>query len=288
MKANHYRRWLTLFLLCLPLVAQAKPALWQAQRNNQTLYLFGSIHVGTNKLYPLPKKTLEAFGESRQLWVEVDTRHISDSTRAKIQQLIHLKAGQKLDQIIPASLYQSLKTKAQQLHLSMTQLETITPWYISIILNQQFYQQLGYNSSLGIDQYFLSLASKAQKPVRSLETVTAQFQALAKLKKDQIELLRESLNTNDAMKKTLDEIVSAWRSGKEEQLTKLLANDQSSSNKDFSNNILKQRNRQWLRKLTQIKAPGKQFIVVGALHLSGPDGLVQLLQKAGYHVKKIS
>lgn len=288
MKANHYRRWLTLFLLCLPLVAQAKPALWQAQRNNQTLYLFGSIHVGTNKLYPLPKKTLEAFGESRQLWVEVDTRHISDSTRAKIQELIHLKAGQKLDQIIPASLYQSLKTKAQQLHLSMPQLETITPWYISIILNQQFYQQLGYDSSLGIDQYFLSLASKAQKPVRSLETVTAQFQALAKLKKDQIELLRESLNTNDAMKKTLDEIVSAWRSGKEEQLTKLLANDQSSSNKDFSNNILKQRNRQWLRKLTQIKAPGKQFIVVGALHLSGPDGLVQLLQKAGYHVKKIS
>ncbi|MFM2477460.1 TraB/GumN family protein [Celerinatantimonas sp. MCCC 1A17872] len=288
MKANHYRRWLTLFLLCLPLVAQAKPALWQAQRNNQTLYLFGSIHVGTNKLYPLPKKTLEAFGESRQLWVEVDTRHISDSTRAKIQELIHLKAGQKLDQIIPASLYQSLKTKAQQLHLSMPQLETITPWYISIILNQQFYQQLGYDSSLGIDQYFLSLASKAQKPVRSLETVTAQFQALAKLKKDQIELLRESLNTNDAMKKTLDEIVSAWRSGKEEQLTKLLANDQSSSNKDFSNNILKQRNRQWLRKLTQIKAPGKQFIVVGALHLSGPDGLVQLLEKAGYHVKKIS
>ncbi|CAG9297171.1 TraB/GumN family protein [Celerinatantimonas diazotrophica] len=288
MKVLPYRNWLTLFLVCLPLVAQAKPALWQAQRDDQTLYLFGSIHIGTQKLYPLPQKALEAFKQSHQLWVEVDTRHISARTRGKIKELIHLKPGQKLAQIIPTSLYQRLQTKAKQLHLSMTQLDTIAPWYISIILNQQFYQKLGYDSSLGIDHYFLSLASQTHKPVRSLESVTAQFQVLAKLRKDQVQLLHQSIETHHAMKKTLHEIVHAWRSGQEEKLIELLNEDPSNIAKDFSNDILKQRNRQWLRKLTQIKTPGRQFVVVGALHLGGPDGLVRLLQKAGYQVKKIS
>lgn len=288
MKGNSYRHWLILLFICLPLVTQAKPALWQAQRNGQTLYLFGSIHVGTQKLYPLPKKAIEAFRQSHQLWVEVDTRNISAKTRAKIQKIVHLKSGQKLEQVIPAQLYQRLQAKAKRLHLSMSQLDTITPWYISIILNQHFYQQLGYDSSLGIDQYFLSLASQTHKPVRSLETITAQFQALSKLKKDQVKLLDESLESNRAMKKTLHQIVKAWRNGQEGKLIELLNHDQSNSSKDFSNEILRQRNRQWLRKLTQIKTRSQQFVVVGALHLNGPDGLVYLLQKAGYQVKKIN
>ncbi|MFM2483606.1 TraB/GumN family protein [Celerinatantimonas yamalensis] len=286
-----YPRWLTLLVLFLPLTSQANPALWQAQKGHQTLYFFGSIHIGSKKLYPLPKAALKAFANSSRLWVEVDTRYISDQVREQIRKTVTLPEDQTLADLLPASLQHKLRQRSQSLGLSMTQLQHLYPWYVSILISQHIYQKLGYTSALGIDQFFLNKATHTHKPVSSLETVTQQFQALATLKDDQNDVLQQTLATDDSIKTGIDDTIAAWRSGNQERLIDLLQQDQKGIHHqeqvNFQKNLLTQRNRRWLKEFTQIKSEQPQFVVVGALHLAGKQGVLALLKQTGYTIKRI-
>lgn len=51
--------------------------------------------------------------------------------------------------------------------------------------------------------------------------------------------------------------------------------------------LVKARNDAWMTKLPQLMATRPTFVAVGALHLAGPDGLLTLLRKAGFHVKPL-
>ncbi|MFM2482190.1 TraB/GumN family protein [Celerinatantimonas sp. YJH-8] len=283
--------WLTVFTLCFPLSALAQPSLWLAQKDQQQLYLFGSIHIGSPRLYPLPSSVLDAFKQSEQLWVEVDTRHLSSEDMQQIRRDVTLPEGETIDAHISVQTLKKLKKRSQQLGLSYSVLEHYQPWYISVLITQKVYQQQGYNSQLGVDQYFLKQATLKDKPIRQLETAPQQFQSLSSLKSDSNTMLKQVLIAGHTLTQSLSQTVDAWRSGDQVKLRQLLSEQESESDKQveqkFKQNLLIKRNQNWLQILTSIKSHQPQFIVVGALHLSGPEGLLNLLKGSGYHISQI-
>ncbi|CAG9001587.1 MAG: hypothetical protein CENE_03610 [Candidatus Celerinatantimonas neptuna] len=284
------RYWLTILSLLLPATSFAQPTLWQAKRGTQELYLFGSIHIGSPSLYPLPKPVIKAFNQSSRLWVEVDTRHLSEKSIKKINQYITLPKGKQLQDELSPKLLMQLKHNSKPLGLDYNKLQHFYPWYISIMVTQKIYQKMGYDGKLGVDQFFLRRATHTDKPVSSLESATQQFKALASLKNDQRELLSQALSTDDAVEKTLNLTVDAWRKGNQKRLASLLNLAKSTNNaaqKHFEYRLLEKRNRRWLRILSKNTSQHPQFVVVGALHLSGPYGLIHMLRKSGYTVKRI-
>lgn len=284
------RYWLAALSFFLSATSLAQPTLWQAKRGSQELYLFGSIHIGSPSLYPLPESVLNAFDKSSRLWVEVDTRHLSEKSLEKISQFITLPKGKNLQDELPKKLLTQLKHNSKPLGLDYAKLQRLYPWYISIMITQKIYQKMGYDGSLGVDQFFLKRATHTDKPVSSLETATQQFKALSSLKSDQRELLSQALSTDDSVEKTLNLTINAWQNGDQKQLAALLNPTQSTDNKarvHFEYRLLEKRNRRWLRILSKNHSLDPQFVVVGALHLSGPYGLIHMLRKVGYTIRRI-
>jgi uncharacterized protein len=139
-----------------------------------------------------------------------------------------------------------------------------------------------------VDRHFFERARKAKKDVLWLETADFQLNLLDSLPaKTQEESLLQTLKELDQFETEFEQIMRAWATGQEKQLNDLLL----ASFKEYPDiyaKLISERNRSWLPKIEgHFQGGNKTLIVVGAAHLVGPDGVVELLKKKGYSVEQL-
>lgn len=274
----------SLLLLWSSSYALAAPALWSATKGEQQLWLFGSVHLADARLGDLPSPLLQRLAQSEQLYLEVDPDTITPALLAPYLTLADNETWQ-------ARLGKPLATELEQ-HidkLGLAQLKQLAPWFAAMQLSQINAQRLGFSSSQGVDMQLLRLAKQQQVPVTGLEPPTLVFELLSSLPGRQLEqdFVRHTLAEQEQLARQLDRLLTTWQSGDEQALMALLHDEQSPELSAFiEQELLLARNQHWLAKLKQ-QAPQKALLVVGALHLYGEHGLLQLLQQAGYQVKKV-
>ncbi|WP_409420527.1 TraB/GumN family protein [Pseudaeromonas sp. ZJS20] len=294
-RPHHSRpiRWMTACLLCLgllPLWAQAMPGLWQAQKDGQRLWLLGSIHVGTADLYPLDAAIMQAWQQADELILETDLRQLDGATQQELLQLGRLPAGQRLADKLPAPLYRQTVAAAQRQHLPAEALLPLQPWFAALTLTQVAMQQAGYQAQYGVDEYFVHQAETSHKPIVGLEQPIAQFRYLAGLKDHEVEFLQNTLEQLPSLSELLPELIQAWQAGNTQSLVALLNEEQGPpALRDYLEaQLLARRNQAWLPQLMDGQRHPNAFVVVGALHLHGPKGLLALLEQAGYAVTPLA
>ena len=124
---------LSISSLCLlgfhfqPAYADSNPDFWLAEKGQQKIWILGSIHVGTESMYPLPASITDAWKQSNQLILETD---ISDTDNSWMH-LAMLPIGTSLSNMMPFDEYQRLKKVSQTLQVPMNQFEQFQPWFIS-------------------------------------------------------------------------------------------------------------------------------------------------------------
>ena len=282
-----------LSLLSLPAAAApsdtGKHFLWRASKGSAVIYIAGSIHVLRKSDYPLPEIMESTFKASAGLVEEIDlARFDPESAQLQMMQLGGYPDGQSLKTDLPPDLYTRVTVLAKQQNVDMAMLDPMRPWLASIVLLDNQLVRKGFDASTGVDMHFADEAETSHKPVMGLETATFQLGMLAKLpEKTQQAMLIQSLsdagNTDDQM----DAMMDAWRRGD----TALLAKEQQQEfgpYPDIYQAILVQRNRSWIPQIEKLAASGKQyFVVVGALHLVGPDGVLGSLEKDGYKIEQL-
>ena len=131
----------------------------------------------------------------------------------------------------------------------------------------------------------MQMAQRAQadhKPVIALETIAEQLGYFAHLSREQQrQFLRATLEGLDTERSDMGELVSAWQSGDTGQLERLMHKDAQESPELFRL-LTTERNRRWLPKITALLDDNHDYLViVGAMHLIGDDGIVQLLRRQG-------
>ena len=270
-------------LLLLPVLALAEPGFWLATKDGHNLWLMGSIHVGQDSFYPLPAVVEEAWNKADVLIVETDLHNMSASDNAEIAQMSRLPAGQTLQQVLPPALYQQTVAAAKPLGLDTQAMQPMRPWVVAITLIQQSLQKAGYQPQLGVDEHFTQAAARMGVPVRGLERVPEQFAYLAGLSNMEQDFLSSTLEQMKSMDQEIPQMMQAWQDGNGQLLQKLLNDEKASPalQEYMERRLLRERNHNWLPRL--LAMPEKnQFMVVGALHLYGPDGLLNLLRHAGY------
>ena len=266
----------------------AAPALWSATKGEQQWWLFGSIHLGDTRLAKLPPELLERLDQSQHLYLEVDPRQLTPQVLAPFMTLN--QEGSEAD-TWPARLGDPL---SQELHqqlaaLNLTQLSSLPPWFAAMQLSQAQAQQLGFVSRLGVDQQLLQLAQQQGYRISGLEAPTLVFELMASLSDRNLEadFVRHSLEEQAQMAEQLELLFSTWQSGDEHALLALLDDQGSPKLTNFiRQELLWARNKQWLAELKQ-QAPTQALIVVGALHLYGEHGLLDLLEQEGYQLHKV-
>jgi len=141
----------------------------------------------------------------------------------------------------------------------------------------------------GVDVFFYELAKKDKKAVEGLETVDEQIHYVASMADgSENEFVSYSLKEMNSIKQQFGLLVNAWRVGDTEKLDTMLNHDLKSRLPMLHQRLIIDRNRNWLPRIAAyLKTPKTEFILVGAGHLVGPDGIIETLKKKGYLIRKL-
>jgi uncharacterized protein len=269
--------------------AQGKSFLWKVQSKQNTIYLLGSIHALRPENYPLKPAIEQAYERSKRLVLEID---LGSAAPDKVQALILQKGvyldGRTLRQSVSEKTFSLLQKQAEEFGLPIQAVERFKPWYAAITLLSLKLNKLGFNQRQGVDWYFFSRAKKDHKEVAGLETLEYQFGLFDEMSiADQEEMLLQTLKEMDLLERELDKLVRGWVGGDVNALDTLLL-ESFREHPKVEQSLLIERNRQWLPKVEGYLARGEPcLVVVGAAHLIGSGGLVEILKARGYTVEQM-
>ena len=269
----------------------AKHFLWQAKAGKGTLFLLGSIHFGTPQMYPLPMVMTSSFKKSDTLVVEAD---IGNVDQVQLAQLLASKAmyqdGMTLRQHLSDKTWQKLEQVAQSMGVPIELLNKQKPWFVSMTLTALALKQLGFSEEKGIDAHFLSLA-KGKKKVVELEGMAWQLSLFDQLTaEEQVMMLEESLRELDEGKAFFDKMLRFWSAGNAAGVQSLFDEGMMAEKggERLNQLIMLDRNKSMSEKLHALaEKGGRYFVVVGAGHLSGAEGIVALLKQRGYQISQL-
>jgi len=285
------RARLALLAAVLPAgLASADPAAWRvAGRNGAEITLLGSMHVMRPSDHPLPS-SIDALVERADLIVmEVD---IDDIDAAAQQRLIletaMLPQGTVLEDVVDEEVYRLAEQQMAELGVDLAQLERFEPWFLAITVLELGMRRIGVQAERGVEQYVLGRAQAAGKEIVGLETLEFQIGLFDALPPEQQQaLLEQTLGELDEGAAALGEMVTAWRDGELESLSAELL-DEFDQFPGLYETIVTKRNRAWVPALERMLADGRRrLVVVGALHLVGPDSVIDQLRERGHDVERL-
>jgi uncharacterized protein YbaP (TraB family) len=268
--------------------ADEKSLLWKISKGPSSVYVLGSIHYLRSENYPLKKAILEAFETSKRLVLEIDLNATSgEAAQRLILEKALFRDGTSLPQNISAETYQLAAERATQLGIDMRILNPMKPWFAAINLIAIKLKALGLDSRRGVDQYLATEAKRRGKPTSGLETFEFQIGLLDQLsKQNQEAMLRETVRELDLLDRNIDEIVRSWVEGDEAVLAKLLLAGMVEF-PEIHQKVIVERNRRWAPEIEKLLEQGSgALIVVGAAHLVGRDGVIEMLKTKGYSVEQ--
>ena len=264
---------------------------WQANAGKGTLYLLGSIHFGTPEMYPLPRVMTTSFKRADTLVVEADVLNIDPMQMA---QLVSGKAmymdGSSLRQHLSPQTWQHLEQVAGSLGMPVEMMNLQKPWFASMTLTALALNKLGFSEDKGIDMHFLTQA-KGKKKVIELEGMEWQLSLFDRLtNEEQVLMLEETLREIEHGKDFFDKMLQYWRSGDGDGIQSLFDEGMMAAEggERLNKLIMTDRNRSMADKLHRLaQQGGVYFVVVGAGHLPGKQGIVSLLKQRGYQITQL-
>jgi uncharacterized protein YbaP (TraB family) len=264
-----------------------KHFLWKVEGPGASVaYLLGSLHVLTPEFYPLSADINKAFAASRTLVEELDLDEMNDPAQMmSALSKAMLSDGSTLDQIVAPSTFAEVSSRAGKAGLPMMALQRMKPWLVAITLMGPTLQAAGFKAELGIDKHFFDRAKEAGLKRQALETLAYQLDRFDQLSpRLQEEMLISSMKELDTQVGNVRELAQQWAAGDVKALeASLLASFEGS--RELYGRLLVERNHNWVPHVEAcLQQDAGCFIVVGAAHLVGPDGLPTLLTKKGYAV----
>jgi uncharacterized protein YbaP (TraB family) len=259
-------------------------SLWTVKGKQNTVYLLGSMHL-LRASEPVPEVMDDAYRDAKTLVMEIDMDDVDPLAGAQTtMRLGVLPAGETLSKQLTPDTAAKLAAYAQRLGIPIAMLETFRPWLAAITLTQLQLMKLGLDPQSGIEQRMVIRAAADHKEILGLETVDEQLGMLANLSpKLQVEFLKQTLAEADQIETEIDKMIVAWRTGDTVALEKFLLDMNESP--EISRALVTDRNRSWMTRLDKMLNDKQDYLViVGAMHLVGKDGLVELLKQRGFKV----
>ena len=289
MRLNLFRVAMILFILFTASGVWAESSVWVARSSKATVYLAGSFHMMRASDYPLPAEFFTAYQDSRKIIFEVPPGETeSPEYMGKFLSLAIYNDGTTLKEHISSAAYAKAESFCKERNYPLEQYQFFKPTFLVMTLTVSEMNKIGADPQKGIDNFFKDKVVQDGKATGSLETVDQQISLLtsmdAGLGSDQILESIEELKQIEVM---LGELLAVWRKGDEAKMEELYIKDLKLYPKLYQTLIV-DRNNKWVRNIEgYLNGSGSTMVVVGAAHLVGADGLVNLLRKRGYKVIKL-
>lgn len=279
--------------------AQSHPAFFEVRSPTAKVYILGSIHMGRKDFYPLPSSIEQAWKASKSLAVEADAS--DPAATMAMATLMVCMPPDSLDQHLSPEGWKKVEAQfkhpkvvesLQKVGLPESALKMFQPWALAATLSVVPFLQGGFDVASGIDMHFLHRAKDEKRTILQIESLDFQAKLLSGLPKNSQEtMLLETLEglTSGNATVEISRLVEAWTKGDLDQIQRLSQNAAKSPEAKI-----------WMRSLLEARNPGMAdkiasylaghdpvFVVVGAAHVVGPEGLIELLEKRGFKVRRL-
>ncbi|MDZ8119437.1 TraB/GumN family protein [Pontiella agarivorans] len=280
---------LTLLLILSVQSVQAKSTLWKATSEKGTLYLQGSAHVLKADNYPLAPAIEQAYSNSTALVLEVDMGEmLSPKTQQLIMNIAMLQPTDTLKSVLAPETYQQLESVAADAGLPLAAVQQFKPWFATMTLTIMKIKKMGLDESLGLDRYFYEKAKADGRKVIGLESIDFQISLFDSLSEENPnEFVRRALMELEQLENDLNRLLTAWETG-DFQTLETLINKSFKAYPEQYKKFITNRNKAWAKKLSAMAGKDETYmVVVGAGHLPGDQGVINLLRKKGFIVEQL-
>ena len=261
--------------------------LWRISGKNLTKpsYLFGTIHLLCANDIDLSETLKKAINETDKVYLELDMDNLFEMMQAV--QKMKMRNDTTLSDLLSDSDYKKVKaffaSKSSMIPFSI--LETYKPMLAASMIMQTSTE---CDNAVSMEQIIMQEAKENKKEIKGMETMAYQlsiFDSIPyEIQAKQLLAFISDNDTEDRASKEYDEMASAYRS---QDLSKLeaLINKEEFGIGNFADLLLYNRNKNWVITMDKIFANNSAVIAVGAGHLPGEKGVINLLKKAGYKVE---
>ena len=267
--------------------------LWKIEHadNAEPSYLFGTIHMIPKEDYFLPSGLQEAFDKTDNVVFEIDMDDMSDigSLMGLLSSLM-MKDGMTLNGLLTDAEYSEVSAYFENMGLPMFLLNKVKPMFLSMLA--EINMDPGAMQSEDIVSYEQELYQKAQdteKEVGGLETMKYQLSLFDSIPyKDQAKMLLEAVRGTSTESDMFAETVALYKSQNIEAMVAMVGESDAGKDSNFEDVLLHNRNQNWIPVMSKMMTTGPVFFAVGAGHLAGKSGVINLLKKQGFKLTPVS
>jgi uncharacterized protein YbaP (TraB family) len=281
MKLTNRLSCLLLFLLTI--TSANTQLLYRISGNglNQDSYLFGTIHTMPKKDFEMPKKVTDAIKTCATIALEIDI-DMNMSEKIEIAKMTMIPNGETLKNYMVDSSYVKLKSYCiDSLGWKDSKFEQyahLKPFFFSSLVLQE---KIGKQKSFEME--FDKLAKKYKKPLIGLETVMYQMETIDRISiKDQVQFMDDFSNMSE-----FDVLFELYEKEDINGLYQMIS-EETDMLPEFNHWFLDVRNANWIPVIDKQISKEATFIAVGAGHLGGTNGVLELLKKQGYTITGIN
>ncbi len=267
--------------------ADARPlTMWEVRKPGKpTSWLFGTCHLGVRLDESLPRDYRHLLEGAGQFVMEVDPSTMDPQTVAK---LLRLPEGESVSAMLGEETWSKL-VETYTLGPIAANFDKLHPFallaYVMKLLTDEM--SAGAPPTQAMDFELGAMAAAAGVEQQFLETLEEQFAIFLGMPKEYLlDALRELTDPAELekAKESLNAVLDVCRSGDTSGLDKLR---EESKDEDWEDRMFIERNKAWVPKLEALFEKSSTFVAVGAGHMFGEHGLVDLLTARGYKVRRM-
>jgi uncharacterized protein YbaP (TraB family) len=258
--------------------------LWEISGNGlqQPSYLFGTIHMICKEDFLLSETAKQKFNSSKQVYLELDMD--DPQLQMMMMQQLQLPSNESLKNKFDESDFKALDSfLMKELNMNLAVFDQFKPMMVMSLLAQRV---LSCAEMESYEMNFVKMATEQKKELLGLEKVEDQLAVFDAIP-DSLEIrsIMNMVNDFDAQKKEFNRMSTIYKSQDLEALYQLIA--ESPEMMGSQELLLDRRNRNWIPVMDSAMKKTSTFFAVGAGHLGGNQGVLELLRKQGYSVKPI-
>ena len=264
-------------------------SVWKVSKGDKHVFVGGTVHLLSASDYPLPGEYEKAYKQSASVVFETDMAAISSQQfQMKTMQQMTYSDGTTLKDVLSQSTFSALEKHMQSRNVPLQNMLIFKPSLMYLTLSVLELQRMGLTSE-GVDMYFSTKASGDGKQQNWLESPDQQLAFLKNIgSEDPDGLIAYTLSEMDEMPTLVGQLKTHWRSGDMKKLAAVGIEQLRSDYPQIYADLIKTRNNNWLPQIENMVAnEGVEFILVGALHLAGPDSVLTMLEHKGYKIEKL-
>lgn len=265
--------------------------LWKVQKGRTApSHVFGTIHLSDERVNDIPKPVRGALERSRSLSVEMV---IAPDDATRLLNLMTYRNGRTLERTIGKQLFNRTVKAISPLGLNARNIRKFKPWYVSALVGTHPDEAMRRSGGrMPLDASLARLAQMRGSRLYGLETFEEHFALFDGLsEKDQITMLKHAVAGSPRVRLYYERMVRSYLARDLAALASHVSDFNASLEpglrRAIEEKLLFSRNRTMARRMQKRFREGRAFVAVGAAHLPGKKGVLQLLASRGFKVERV-